>query len=115
MNTNATIMQLNFEYKGKAYCLEYTRATVQVMETSGFNPNDISDKMMTRLPQMFAGAFLAHHRGTDAKLIEEIYGHITNRVELFAKLREMYNSTLATLLEEPAEGDPGNVSWTASF
>lgn len=110
-----TPLTLSITYQNKLYVLEYTRATVQVLETSGFNPNDIGDKMMTRLPQMFAGAFLAHHRGLDPKVIEEIYSHITKKTEMFAKLREMYNATLATLLEEPEEGDPGNVDWTASF
>ena len=31
--------QLNFEYKGRPYCLEYTRTTVTNMEAMGFELN----------------------------------------------------------------------------
>ena len=41
--------QISFEYQGKEYCLEYTRASIRFMEQNmGFNPNDIQDKFMTR-------------------------------------------------------------------
>ena len=51
--------QLRFTYDGKDYCLEYTRRSVEMMEKRGFIASDITDKPMTALPALFAGAFLA--------------------------------------------------------
>lgn len=109
------VKQLNFEHNGKKYCLEFNRATARMMESNGFNPNEISDKMQMRLPELWAGAFLMHHRTTNPKVIEEIYSNITNKQGLFEKLTEMYMYTYESLLDEPDEDNPGNITWTATF
>lgn len=109
------VKRLNFEYNDKKYCLEFSRATARLMESNGFNPNELSEKMQVRLPELWAGAFLMHHRATNPKVIEEIYGNITKKQELFEKLTEMYMATYESLLEEPEEDNPGNVIWTATF
>ena len=54
--------QLIFTYEGKEYTLEFTRRTVTEMERKGFSASAITEKPMTTLPALFAGAFLAHHR-----------------------------------------------------
>ena len=54
------VNQINFDYNGKHYCLEYTRDTVKQMEAMGFSINDIGDKPATRIEQLWAGAFLAN-------------------------------------------------------
>lgn len=107
--------QLQFAYKDKEYCLEFTRRTVEQMERNGFVADDIRSKPMTTLPALFAGAFLAHHRFIKADLINEIYDHMTNRTELVGKLAEMYNEPIMSLVDEPEENAEGNVNWTASF
>ena len=86
--------QLTFSYKGKDYTLEYTRRTVRQMEDSGF---------------------IAHHRSVKPDVIEDIYEHLPHKEQLIEKLVEMYNEPIAALLEEPEEGDEGNVIWTASW
>lgn len=106
--------QLNFTYKGKDYCLEYTRRSVELMEKNGFVASDISDKPMTTLPALFAGAFLANHRFVKQDIIDEIYSKMTNKAELIGKLAEMYNEPIAALVDEPDENE-GNVDWTASW
>ena len=55
--------QLNFEFDGRDYTLEFTRRTVTEMERKGFVVSDVERKPMTTLPTLFEGAFLAHHRG----------------------------------------------------
>lgn len=114
MDSNA-VNQINFEYNGKKYCLEYTRETVKLMEASGFNANDISDKPATRLEQLWQGAFLANHRKVSANIVKELYGKMKNKELLLQKLAEMYNNTLNYLLPDPDEDDEGNVEWTASL
>ena len=109
--------QINFEYNGKRYCLEYTRETVKQLEGAGFNINDIGDKPATRIEQLWEGAFLAHHKKAIGDGVTmKIYAQIKDKKGLLKKLAEMYNATLAYLLpdEDEEEGNEGNVEWTAT-
>ncbi len=106
--------QLIFTYEDKEYTLEYTRRTVAEMEKKGFIASDITDKPMTTLPALFAGAFLAHHRFVKEDVINNIYTKLTKKEDLIGKLAEMYNEPIMALVEEPEE-DKGNVNWTATW
>jgi hypothetical protein len=106
--------QLKFTYQDKAYCLEYTRKSVEMMEKQGFVASDIKEKPMTTLPALFAGAFLANHRFLKGEVIDEIFSKMTNKSELIGKLAEMYNEPIMTLIDEPEEAE-GNLDWTASW
>lgn len=106
--------QLIFTYEDKEYTLEYTRRTVAEMEKKGFVASDITDKPMTTLPALFAGAFLAHHRFVKEDVINTIYNKLTKKEELIGALAEMYNEPIMALVEEPEE-DKGNVNWTATW
>lgn len=106
--------QLNFTYDGKDYTLEFTRRTVAEMEKKGFIASDITEKPMTTLPALFAGAFLAHHRFVKEDVINDIYSKLTKKEDLIGKLAEMYNEPILALVEEPEE-DKGNVNWTATW
>lgn len=105
---------LEFTYKGKDYVLEYTRKSVQEMEKRGFVAADADTKPMTVLPMMFDGAFLAHHRFEKKEVIDEIFSKMSNKENLIAKLAEMYNEPIMTLLDEPSEKE-GNVNWTVNW
>ena len=106
--------QLNFEYNGKEYTLEYTRESVKQMEREGFVAGDIVNKPMLTLPKLFAGAFKAHHRfDTKQKQIEEIFDLFTNKGALIEKLAEMYAEPMETLMDD---SDAGNaIAWDANF
>lgn len=106
--------QLRFTYQNKEYILEYTRATVAMMEKKGFVASDIETKPVTVLPALFAGAFLANHRYIKQEVIDEIYSKMTNKQELIGKLAEMYNEPIMALVDEPDESE-GNLDWTASW
>ena len=106
--------QLIFTFEDKEYTLEYTRRTVAEMEKKGFIASDITDKPMTTLPALFAGAFLAHHRFVKEDVINNIYTKLTKKEDLIGKLSEMYNEPIMALVEEPEE-DKGNVNWTATW
>lgn len=106
--------QLIFTYEGKEYTLEFTRRTVAEMEKNGFIASDITDKPMTTLPALFAGAFLAHHRFVKRDVIDNIYSKLTKKEDLIGKLAEMYNEPILTLVEEPEEAE-GNLDWTATW
>ena len=102
------VNQINFDYNGKHYCLEYTRETVKQMEAMGFSINDIGDKPATRIEQLWAGAFLANCR-------KELFDKMKNREALLKTLTEMYNNTLSYLLPDAEDDDEGNVDWTATL
>lgn len=107
---------ISFDYNGKHYCLEYTRAAVQMMERAGFCPNDIDQKPALRLEQMWAGAFLKNHRNVSDRVISELLDKMGDRKKLFGILQDMISETYNALVEdnEADEGDQGNVvSWTA--
>lgn len=106
--------QLNFNYNGQDFCLEYTKNTVKTMERNGFVADDLFTKPMSLLPELFAGAFLANHRWTKRNVIDEIFEHMTNRAELLSKLVEMYREPMEGLMKDP-ESAEGNVTWTASW
>ena len=106
--------QLIFAFEDKEYTLEFTRRTVAEMEKKGFVASDITDKPMTTLPALFAGAFLAHHRFVKEDVIDNIYSKLTKKEDLIGKLAEMYNEPIMALVEEPEE-DEGNVNWTATW
>ena len=106
--------QLNFTYDGKDYTLEFTRRTVAEMEKKGFIASDITEKSMTTLPALFAGAFLAHHRFVKEDIINDIYSKLTKKEDLIGKLAEMYNEPILALVEEPEKAE-GNLDWTATW
>ncbi len=106
--------QLTFTYEGKDYTLEFTRRTVVEMEKKGFIASDITDKPMTTLPALFAGAFLAHHRFVKEDIINDIYSKLTKKEDLIGKLAEMYNEPILALVEEPEKAE-GNLDWTATW
>ena len=105
---------ITFNFEGTEYTLEFTRASVATLEKQGFNINDISDKPLTTLPALFAGAFLAHHRFVKREVIDRIFAKMTNKKDLVMRLAEMYNETIESLVDEPEESE-GNLEWGASW
>lgn len=107
--------QINFEYKGKEYTLEYTRDSVKQMEREGFVAEDIVTKPMLTLPKLFAGAFKAHHKfDAKQKTIDEIFDTLTNKGALVEKLAEMYHEPFEELMDDC--GDEKNATmWEATF
>lgn len=106
--------QLNFNYKGTEYTLEFTRRTVEQMEREGFMADSLKTKPVTMLPTLFAGAFKANHRYVKREVIDEIYSKMTNKADLIGKLAEMYNEPIMALIDEPAESAE-NLTWTPSW
>ena len=84
------------------------------MEKKGFIASDITDKPMTTLPALFAGAFLAHHRFVKEDIINDIYSKLIKKEDLIGKLAEMYNEPILALVEEPEKAE-GNLDWTATW
>ena len=101
--------KISFSYEGKDYCLEYTRQTVKQMEDRGFALTRFVEAPMTTLPDLFAGAFLAHHKFTNPKVIDEIFNKMPNKKALIESLTQMYNEPIEALMEDADEGNA--ISW----
>lgn len=102
--------KITFTYGGKDYVLEFTRKSVEEMERRGFVAEDFVSKPMTTLPTMFAGAFIANHRFTKRKLIDEIFEKIDDKEELINTLAEMYSIVIDEYVEELEKKNNG-LSW----
>ena len=102
--------KITFSANGVDYCLEYTKRSVKTMEDRGFAPARILEAPMTYLPELFAGAFLAHHRYTKKEVIDEIYAAMGDKRELVNTLIEMYNEPINALTEDADEGNA--IAWT---
>lgn len=105
---------INFNFEGEDYILEFTRSSVALLEKQGFNISEISDKPLTTLPALFAGAFLAHHRFVKRDVIDRIYDKMTNKMDLVMRLAEMYNEPIEALVDEPEESE-GNLIWGTNW
>jgi len=103
--------QIKFKYDGKDYTLEFTRRSIETMEKQGFSMSNISDRPMSALPQLFSGAFMAHHKFEKQEVKDKIFAGLRNREELFSTLVDMYNEPIVALMSEP-DDDEGNVEWT---
>ncbi len=108
--------QLNFEYAGKEYTLEFTRESIKQMEREGFVASDVVNKPMLTLPKLFAGAFKAHHRfDTKQKEIDKIFELFKNKQALIEKLAEMYSEPMETLMDDEAIDEGNAIAWEANF
>lgn len=102
--------RIKFTYGDKKYVLEFTRQSVEEMERRGFIAEEVLTKPLTVLPTLFAGAFIANHRFTKRKLINEIFSQIDDKGELVNTLAEMYSLVIDEFVDE-LEKSNKNLTW----
>jgi len=105
--------KIRFVYKGKDYALEFTRSSVKEMERKGFVAAEIIEKPMSLLPELFAGSFIANHRFTSRKVINEIFSQFDNKGELLNALCEMYSLVIDEYVDE-LENAHNGLAWERS-
>ena len=116
-------MKIEFEYKGKEYCLEFTPASLKKMERGGFKFGKIDEMLLSAPEQLFNGAFLEHHAETPNRIKHEIYTMLARQCEgdenADSDDYDALAETLAAMLNEGIEelngrGKQGNVKWRVS-
>lgn len=106
--------QITFSYKGKDYTLEYTRSSIRRMERDGFDTGNAEANPMSAVYAMFRGAFYAHHRNADTKIIDEIFDKLGDLHEWADDLLEMYKETFEPTNDDKDE-NAGEISRTKSW
>ena len=101
--------QLTFSYKNKDYTLEFTRDTIRQMERNGFKPDELAEKPMSMLHDLFAGAFIKNHPTMKRSKVDELYALMKDKGELLNALLEMYAEPINALMDE------GNLTWTPNW
>lgn len=114
MSDIKAVNQINFDYNGKHYCLEYSRESVKRMEAAGFRPGESGSTPLIELDMLWAGAFFKNHRKTSSKIIEELLEKMKDKDKLLEALRNMVAETYTSLMDTD-EDDEGNVEWTATL
>lgn len=107
--------EISFEFEGQKYTLTFTRKTVQLMDRSGFNPDDVTAHPATGVPALFRGAFLANHKWVKADLIDRMFEKIPNMNDLVPKLMVMYYEPINEMLEGKEDDPEKNLEWGANF
>ena len=105
--------QIKFTYEGQEYILEYTRDTVVQMENRGLSREELEKHPMSSIPELFYGAFLAHHRYVGQKKTDEILKKMPYKQRLLGTLFEMYLEPINALFSDPEDSE-GNVTWETS-
>lgn len=115
--------KIEFDYKGKHYCLEYTANSLKKLEQRGVNFAKLDTMIFTAQELLFRGAFLANHPAETEKTIHEIYLALKRTAvdaepeyDEDGKVVDYLAQTLATMLSEAVDeltgrGDTGNVDW----
>ena len=104
--------KINFTFKDVDYCLEFTRKAVRQLEARGVTPDAVLNSPMNMLPELFAGAFMAHHRFVDRKIVDEIYENMVDKKALIGTLAKMYNEPVEELFADAKEGNA--IAWTTT-
>lgn len=106
---------VKIEYNDKVYELSFTKRTVRDMEGSGFRRDAIFDMPATMIPMLFGGSFQAKCPNVTSKIREEIFDNVKDKTDFIAKLVEMYDDTVTSLLETNESSESKNVSWEANW
>lgn len=105
--------KISFSFDGKDYCLEYTKRTVKQMEDRGFSASRMIEAPMSTLPELFAGAFLAHHKFINREVIDAIYDKMEDKKALIGTLTTMYNEPIEALMTD-GDSEGNGIAWTAT-
>lgn len=104
--------KIEFEHDSKKYTLEFTRRTIREMENEGFRIDELSNRPMTLLPELFIGAFKCHHPYLKRKDVLAMFEEMSDRRSLLEALTDMYQEPIQAIFDE--QNDPKNVKWTVT-
>lgn len=97
---------VKLKYENKEYLLEFDRASVELLEKTGFSLMEYSSKMASMQPLLFRAAFYKNHK-FDKINYDKIWEETKNKKGLTNALLEMVSETYQSLMDS----DEGNENW----
>ena len=101
---------------GKRYTLEFNRASVKRAERLGFNINDVGNKAVSGVEDLFYYSFFMHHGNSVSKeqaesiLYDELGGMPDGMLD---RLAELYAVCIESLYQD--EEKAKNARWSVKF
>lgn len=85
---------------GEEYVLEFNAESVKFAENRNFNMDEIVEKPMTKIPELFFYAFRMHHKFLGKDKIDKIYDKLCPLPEGFvARLKDLYYVPITKMFE----------------
>lgn len=99
------------------YVLEFSKNSVQYAEQHGFILAELSQKPITRIPELFHYAFRKNHKGITKERTDEIFERMKGLPDgMLERLIELYLEPYACLIQDDeAEQDEKNAELTVNF
>lgn len=89
---------------GDVFTLEFNRDSVRFAELKGFNVDDISNKPMTAIPNLFFFAFRMHHKNLSREKVDKIYDKLGGlTTAMIERLGALYAAPFESLIQEEDE------------
>lgn len=101
---------------GKTYTLEFNRASVKRAERNGFNVQEIGEKAVSGIEDLFYYSFYMHHGNTVSREDAEhiLYDELGGMPEgMLDRLAELYAVCLESLYQD--EENAKNCKWSVKF
>ncbi len=94
-------MVIRDEKSGRAYTLDFSRETVRFAENRGFKVGEVTDFLVSKVPELFFYAFRKHHknmaRSQTDELLDRLGGLGSKEIE---RLAQLYTQTYKSVLVE---------------
>lgn len=100
-------LEVNVNGVDENYTLQYTRDAIKVMESKGFDFNNLDAKFTTNADLMLEGALKMHHGTMNATVRRQVMDAIYDQydaVELYAQLVEMCMDSIPAIKDSVSEG-----------
>lgn len=86
---------------GDVFTLEFNRDSVRFAELKGFNVEDISNKPMTAIPNLFFYAFRMHHKNLSREKVDKIYDKLGGlTTAMIERLGALYAAPFESLIQD---------------
>jgi len=101
-------------YEDKDYQLGFTKQTVRLAESMGFNLGDLQtqSKVVAPITILFYSSFLAKQARIKEDLVDKIYDALDNKVGLISELVTLYSDTIAAMMEDGNKEEGKNATWS---
>lgn len=107
-----TPTQINFEYEGQKFCLEFTADSLKEAEKKyGLKLGNLGENLTTANEDLFCAAFTAHHKFTPKATRLKIYKEFCEETADGEKVMDVIQSMVAEAFEE-INSHSGKITWT---